>query len=112
MYLLFLLCNISLLTHAQLPDEVTPQNKVEPTTNFMDLHANVHGDIFGNKMNIEELKGIDDFMSLVNKMDTTPEMKAKLTEQYLDYNNASDSETLSHRVYYENHLLQFLAHRR
>lgn len=91
-YITILFCCISYLSQAQLPDTNTPENKTEDTTNFMDLQANIYGDIFGNMMNIEEFKGIDGFMSFVNKMDATPEMKAKLTEQYHSYNNSLEPE--------------------
>jgi len=89
-YLLLLFCSISYISHAQLPDVNATENKTEDTKNFLDLQANIYGDIFGNKMNIEEFKGIDDFMSLVDKMDATPKMKAKLIEQYEAYNNSLD----------------------
>lgn len=92
MYFLWLLCSISYIANAQLPDSNASENKTETTTNFMDLQANVYGDIFGNMMNIEEFKGIEDFTTLVNKMDATPEMKAKLTEQYQAYNNSLDPQ--------------------
>jgi ubiquinone biosynthesis protein Coq4 len=78
--------------HAQLPTTDAKEKKTEVTNNFLDLQANTYGDIFGNMLQIEEFKGIDDFMSLVNKMDATPEMKAKLKEQYQFYNNSLDPE--------------------
>jgi|GEM_PF-6297620 len=90
MYLLWLLCSISYISSAQLPDINSKENKTADTTNFMDLQANVYGDIFGNKMNIEEFKGIEDFTSMINKMDATPEMKAKLTSQYQVYDTSLD----------------------
>ncbi len=91
-YISLLICSISYLTQAQLPDTNATENKTEGTTNLLDMQANTYGDIFGNMMNVEEFKGIDDFMSLVNKMDATPEMKAKLTEQYQFYNSSLDPE--------------------
>lgn len=89
-YLLLLVFSISYISHAQLPDVSNAENKTESTDNFLDLQANFYGDVFGNKMNIEEFKGIDDFMSLVDKMDATPKMKTKLVEQYEAYNNSLD----------------------
>ncbi len=92
MYLLLLFCTISYTSYGQVPDLNTTESKTEDTDNFLDLQANFYGDVFGNKMNIEEFKGIDDFMSLVDKMDTTPKMKAKLIEQYQFYDNSLDPD--------------------
>jgi hypothetical protein len=89
-YLILLFCSISYISHAQVPDVNATENKTEDTKNFLDLQANMYGDIFGKQMNIEEFKGIDDFMSFVDKMEATPEMKEKLTEQYQFYNNSLD----------------------
>jgi len=93
---MLLFCSISYLSHAQLPEVTTTEskteNKTESTTNFLDLQANTYGDIFGNKMNIEEFKGIDDFMSLVDKMDASPKMKANLIEQYQAYDSSLDPD--------------------
>jgi hypothetical protein len=91
-YILLLFCSISFITYAQLPTTDATKNQTEDTNNFLDLQANTYGDIFGNMLQIEEFKGVDDFMSLVNKMDATPEMKARLTEQYQFYNNSLDPE--------------------
>ena len=92
LYLIIALCSISFTSLAQLPDANTSDKKTENTENFMDLQAKTYGDIFGNMMNIEELKGVEDFMSLVSKMDASPEMKKKLTEQYQLYSNSLDPE--------------------
>ena len=92
LYLLLVFCSISYVSQAQLPNTNTTENKTADTSNFLDLQANTYGDIFGNMLHIEEFKGVDDFMSMVNKMEATPEMKAKLTEQYQFYNNSLDPE--------------------
>lgn len=91
-YLLLVLLSSSVASHAQLPDASTTNqdNKTTSTENFMDLQANVYGDIFGNMMDIDALKGIDDFMSLVNKMDASPELKEQLVSQYELYSNSLD----------------------
>lgn len=91
-YLLLLFCSISCISHAQVPDVNATEDKTEGTKNFLDLQANFYGDVFGKQMNIEEFKGIDNFMSFVDKMDATPEMKGRLTEQYKFYNNSLDPQ--------------------
>lgn len=89
-YLLLLFCSISYISHAQLPVVNATEDKTEDTNNLLDLQANVYGDIFGRMMNIEEFKGVEDFMSLIDKMEASPKTKAKLTEQYHAYNNSLD----------------------
>ena len=89
---MFLFCCISHLSYAQLPVVNATGDKTEDTNNLLDLQANVYGDIFGRMLNIEEFQGIDDFMSLVDKMETSPKMKAKLTEQYQAYDNSLDPD--------------------
>jgi len=93
---MLLFCSISFLSHAQLPDVTTTETKTENqtdnTTNFLDLQANVYGDIFGRMLNVEEFKGVEDFMSLVDKMDASPKMKAKLIEQYQAYDTSLDPD--------------------
>lgn len=89
---MFLFCSMSYLSYAQLPVVNATEDKTEDTNNLLDLQANVYGDIFGRMLKIEEFQGIDDFMSLVNKMDASPKMKAKLTEQYQAYNNSLDPD--------------------
>ena len=88
--LILLFCSISYISYGQTPDVIVPVKQTADTQNFLDLQANMYGDIFGNMMHVEEFKGIDDFMSLVNKMDTSPEMKAKLTAQYQFYDSSLD----------------------
>ena len=85
-------CCISYLTYAQLPDVTTTENKTEGTNNLLDLQANVYGDVFGRMLNVEEFKGVEDFMSLVDKIDTSPKMKAKLIEQYQAYDSSLDPD--------------------
>lgn len=91
-YLLVLLLSISITTHAQLPDtNVNNSNdKTGNTDNLLDLQANVYGDIFGNMMDIDAFKGVDDFMSLVNMMDASPELKEQLASHYKLYSNSLD----------------------
>jgi len=89
---MLLFCCISYISYGQLPDVTTTESKTENTTNFLDLQANIYGDIFGRMLNVEEFKGVEDFMSLVDKMDASPKMKAKLIEQYQAYDNSLDPD--------------------
>lgn len=89
---MLLFCCISYISYGQLPDVTATENKTEDTTNFLDLQANIYGDIFGRMLNVEEFKGVEDFMSLVDKMETSPKMKAKLIEQYQAYDTSLDPD--------------------
>lgn len=92
MYLMIAFCSIPCICQEQLPGITTTKKKTEQTNNFLDMQANVYGDIFGNKMNVEEFKGIEGFMDMVNKLDASPEMKTKLTEQYQSYSKSLDNK--------------------
>ncbi|MCH9661406.1 MAG: hypothetical protein K0U54_10905 [Bacteroidetes bacterium] len=89
MHLFLLLLSISATIHAQ-DLETNTSNVTTNTDNFMDLQANVYGDIFGNTMNIDAFKGIEDFKGLVNKMEASPEVKKQLITHYELYSNSLD----------------------
>ena len=58
------------------------QNNLPADENLLDQQAQVLGNIFGDLGGMEEMKGINGYMDLLNKSDLSPELKKKLTEQY------------------------------
>ena len=58
------------------------QNNLPADGNLLDQQAQVLGNIFGDLGGMEEMKGIQGYMDLLNKSDVSPELKKKLTEQY------------------------------
>lgn len=58
------------------------QNNLPADGNLLDQQAQVLGNIFGDLGGMEEMKGINGYMDLLNKSDMSPELKKKLTEQY------------------------------
>lgn len=58
------------------------QNNLPADGNLLDQQAQVLGNIFGDVGGMEEMKGIDGYMDLLNKSNLSPELKTKLTEQY------------------------------
>lgn len=58
------------------------QNNLPADGNLLDQQAQVLGNIFGDLGGMEEMKGINGYMDLLNKSDVSPELKQKLTEQY------------------------------
>lgn len=57
-------------------------NNLPTDGNLLDQQAQVLGNIFGDLGGMEEMKGINGYMDLLNKSDLSPELKKKLTEQY------------------------------
>lgn len=58
------------------------QNNLPADGNLLDQQAQMLGNIFGDLGGMEEMKGINGYMDLLNKSDVSPELKKKLTEQY------------------------------
>jgi len=58
------------------------QNNLPTDGNLLDQQAQVLGNIFGDLGGMEEMKGINGYMDLLDKSDLSPELKKKFTEQY------------------------------
>lgn len=63
-------------------EKTKTQNNLPADGNLLDQQAQVLGNIFGDLGGMEEMKGIDGYMDLLNKSNLSPENKKKLTEQY------------------------------
>lgn len=63
-------------------EKTKTHNNLPADANLLDQQAQVLGTIFGDLGGMEEMKGIEGYMDLLNKSDVSPELKVKLTEQY------------------------------